>query len=101
MLKGVFQSFRLKTKDSDIGHFNIPKFHTLVHFEENIRLYRYINGYCTSINSKAGHRYIVKTFYNLINKWDSLSQIYSHNLRQVAVLIIEDKIAFINSNSVL
>ena len=68
MLKGVFQNFCPKTKDSNIGHFNIPKFHTLIHFEENICLYRYADGYCTSINGEAGHCYIVKAFYNLINK---------------------------------
>ena len=101
MLKSVFQSFRLKTKDSDIGHFNIPKFHALVYFEENIRLYRCVDGYCTSINSEAGHCYIIKAFYDLTNKWDLLFQIYSYNLRQVVVLAIKDKIAFINNNSIL
>ena len=68
MLKGVFQSFRLKTKDFNIGYFNILKFHAFVYFEENIRLYRCIDKYCTGINSKAGYYYIVKTFYDLINK---------------------------------
>jgi len=56
-----------------MGHFNIPKFYALVHFKENIRLYGYIDGYCTSANSEAGHRYIIKAFYDLINKRDSLS----------------------------
>jgi len=51
-----------------MGHFNIPKFHAFVHFEENIRLYGCADGYCTGANSEAGHRYIVKAFYNLINK---------------------------------
>ena len=64
-----------------MGHFNIPKFYALVYFKENIRLYKYINRYYTSANSKARHRYIVKTFYNLINKWDLLSEICSYNLR--------------------
>jgi hypothetical protein len=72
MLKGIFQNFHLKTKDSDIGHFNILKFHALVHFEENIRLYGCINRYYTSVNSEARHRYIIKAFYNLINKRDLL-----------------------------
>ena len=73
MLKGIFQSFHLKTKDSDIGYFNILKFHALIYFKENIRLYRCIDGYCTSINGEAKHCYIIKTFYNLINKQDLLS----------------------------
>jgi len=73
MLKGVFQSFCLKAKDSNIGYFNILKFHALVHFKENIRLYGCADGYCTSANSEARHCYIVKAFYNLINKWDLLS----------------------------
>ena len=68
MLKGVFQSFCLKIKDSNIGHFNIPKFYTLIHFEENICLYKCVDGYYTSINSKAKYCYIVKAFYDLINK---------------------------------
>ena len=72
MLKGVFQSFHLKIKDSNIGHFNIPKFHTLVYFKENIRLYGCADGYCTSINGKAGHCYIIKAFYDLTNKRDLL-----------------------------
>jgi len=84
-----------------MGHFNIPKFHALIYFKENIRLYRCADRYYTGANSKARHYYIVKAFYNLINKWDSLSQICSYNLRQVAVLAMEDEIAFINSNSIL
>ena len=68
MLKGVFQSFCLKTKDFNIGHFNIPKFHAFVYFKENIHLYRYIDGYYISINGEAGHCYIIKAFYDLINK---------------------------------
>jgi len=68
ILKGVFQSFHPKAKDSNIGHFNIPKFYALIYFKENIRLYRYTDGYCTGANSEAGHYYIVKAFYNLINK---------------------------------
>ena len=68
MLKGVFQSFHPKTKDSDIGYFNIPKFYALIYFEENIRLYRYADRYYIGVNSEARHRYIVKAFYNLTNK---------------------------------
>jgi hypothetical protein len=101
MLKGIFQSFRLKIKDSDIGYFNIPKFHTLIYFEENICLYRCADGYCTSINGEAGYYYIIKAFYDLINKQDLLFQICSYNLRRVVVLAIKNKIAFVNSNSVL
>ena len=68
MLKSIFQSFCLKAKDFNISHFNIPKFYTLIHFKENIRLYRYTDRYYTGINSEARHCYIVKAFYNLINK---------------------------------
>jgi len=56
-----------------MGHFNIPKFHAFIYFEENIRLYRYVDGYYTGANGKARHYYIIKAFYNLINKRDSLS----------------------------
>ena len=73
MLKGVFLSFCLKAKDFNTGHFNILKFHALICFEENICLYRYIDGYYTGVNSEARHGYIVKAFYNLVNKRDLLS----------------------------
>ena len=73
MLKGVFQSFYLKAKDSNTGHFNILKFYALVHFEGNIRLYGCADRYYTGANGKAGYYYIVKAFYNLINKRDLLS----------------------------
>ena len=56
-----------------MGYFNIPKFHALIYFKENIRLYRCADGYYTGANSEARHRYIVKAFYDLINKRDSLS----------------------------
>jgi len=56
-----------------MGHFNIPKFHALIHFKENIRLYGYADRYYTGVNSEARHRYIIKAFYNLINKRDLLS----------------------------
>ena len=101
MLKGIFQGFRPKAKDFNTGHFNIPKFYTLMHFKENICLYGYTNRYCTGINSETRHHYIVKMFYDLINKQDSLSQICFYNLRQVIILAIKDKIAFANSNSIL
>ena len=56
-----------------MGYFNIPKFYALIYFKENIYLYKYINRYYTSANSEAGYRYIIKAFYNLINKRDLLS----------------------------
>ena len=56
-----------------MGHFNIPKFYTLIYFKENIRLYGCIDGYYTGVNSEARYRYIIKAFYDLINKWDLLS----------------------------
>ena len=89
MLKSIFQGFHPKIKNFNISHFNIPKFCALVHFKENIRLYKCTNGYCIGVNGETGHHYIVKAFCNLINKWDLLSQICFHNLRQVTVLIIE------------
>jgi len=55
-----------------MGYFNILKFHALVYFKENIRLYGCADGYYTGVNSEARHRYIVKAFYDLINKWDLL-----------------------------
>jgi hypothetical protein len=56
-----------------MGHFNILKFHALIHFKENIRLYRCVDRYYTGANGEAGHYYIIKAFYNLINKRDLLS----------------------------
>jgi len=51
-----------------MGHFNILKFHALIYFKENIRLYGCVDRYYTSVNGEAGYHYIVKVFYNLTNK---------------------------------
>ena len=58
--------------NSNIGHFNILKFHALIHFKENICLYEYVDKYCTNANSETRYCYIIKAFYNLINKWNLL-----------------------------
>ena len=73
MLKRVFQSFHLKAKDFNISHFNMLKLHALIYFEENIHLYKCTDRYDTNVNGKTGHHYIVKVFYDLTNKRDSLS----------------------------
>ena len=56
-----------------MGYFNILKFYALVYFKENICLYGCVDRYYTGVNGEAGHRYIIKAFYNLKNKRDLLS----------------------------
>ena len=55
--------------------FNYPKFHTISHFIWSIRNYGSAINYNTAY-SKAAHKYLLKAFYNKMNKKEYESQIW-------------------------
>ena len=56
----VFSRYRTNLKDEkNAGHFNFPKFHSIVHYPEFIRLFGTTDGVDTS-QSEAGHKFWVK-----------------------------------------
>jgi Plavaka transposase len=99
-LKGVFQGFRPRAKDSDEGHFNFPKFHAMTHFMDHIRQFGAADGYDTS-NGEAAHKYAVKAYWNRTNKQSDFElQICLHNTRRVSVLATESWLLHYNSRTV-
>ena len=83
-----------------MGHFNFLKFYILLYFISYIHRFKSINRYNIKTNSKVGYKFIVKVFFNFINKQNYLLQIYRLNLKRVAVLAIEDILKFENTISI-
>jgi Plavaka transposase len=83
-LKWVFSRYRTNLKDEkNAGHFNFPKFHSIVHYPEFIRLFGTTDGVDTS-HSEAGHKYLVKENFARTNKRDNFQeQIIHHITRQI------------------
>jgi len=67
-LKWVFSRYRTNQKDErNAGHFNFPKFHSIAHYPEFIRLFGTTDGVDTS-HSEVG----VKENFARTNKRDGL-----------------------------
>src|ERR1700722_1240790 len=83
-LKWVFSRYRTNQKDErNAGHFNFPKFHSIAHYPEFIRLFGTTDGVDTS-HSEAGHKHLVKENYARTNKRDDFEeQIIHHITRQI------------------
>ena len=82
----MFQSFQPKAKDSNKGHFNFPKFHTMTHFMDHIHQFGTTNSYNTS-NGKAAYKYTVKAYWNQTNKQSNFElQIYLYNTQYIFIL---------------
>ncbi len=73
-------------------HFNFSKFHVISHYKELIELYKSIEDFNIE-HFEAIHKYLVKCFYQLINKKESFEiQIMQHNTWLINMLILEDMI---------
>ena len=68
--KESFRDMRLVDKDTKRGHFNIPKFHSMVHYVEHIQKYGSADGFDTA-HFESCHKYLVKAFYDRTNKSNS------------------------------
>ena len=71
--------------------FNYPKFHAVTHFAQCIRDHGSAINYDTAY-SKATHKYLLKAFYNRINKKEYDAQIRQHNVRYTNVIAMKDVI---------
>ena len=80
----VFSRYRTNLKDEkNAGHFNFPKFHSIVHYPEFIRLFGTIDGVDTS-HSEVRHKHLVKENFARTNKRDDFEeQIIHHITRQI------------------
>ncbi len=70
---------------------NYPKFHAISHFVQCIRDYGSAVNYDTA-HSKTVHKYLLKAFYNRINKKEYKSQIWQHNVRHTNIIAMKDVI---------
>ncbi len=76
----------------DERHFNFFKFHVISYYKQLIKLYESVKNYDIDY-FKATHKYLVKCFYDLINKRkDFQNQILKHNTRLMNMLAFEDTI---------
>ena len=69
--------------------FDYPKFHAITHFVLYIWDYDSVVNYNTTHN-KAVYKYLLKAFYNKMNKEKYNSQIWKHNVRHTNIIAIKD-----------
>jgi len=104
-LKDVFKNLRSKIShrktvnendddsvDLKKQHFNFSKFHVISHYKELIELYKSIKDFNIK-HFKVIHKYLVKCFYQLMNKRESFEiQIMQYNTQLINMLILKDMI---------
>ncbi len=104
-LKDVFKDLRSKIShrktvdendDDNVDlkkqHFNFSKFHVISYYKEFIELYESIKDFNIE-HFEAIYKYLVKCFYQLMNKRKSFEiQIMQHNTWLINMLILEDMI---------
>lgn len=90
--KEVFRNYRkTKAKDNE-GHFNFPKWHSLTHYVQMIRLYGYAPNWDTSHPEHKHHTYVKEGFRRTNKKNDWEDQLMEHHLRGLNMLALQDLI---------
>ena len=93
-LKFVFAAYRPTGGDSDVGHFNFPKWHMMSHYPEFIREYGAIDNFSTE-HSEAAHKYLVKSFFDRTNKRKTwYKQLIKHNTRHLNLVAMETRLLY-------
>ncbi len=73
-------------------HFNFSKFHVISHYKELIEFYESIEDFNIK-HFEAIHKYLVKCFYQLMNKKKNFEiQIMQHNTQLINMLTLENTI---------
>ncbi len=89
-LKNVFHHLQSECLDTDIDHFNISKLHAMTHYASQIWRYNSADNFNTE-HSKIAHKYLIKIFFNCINKWDTFqTQLLHHNTQHLNFLAMKD-----------
>ncbi len=88
-IKIAFEHHRLSDSKLCWPTFNYFKFHAISYFVQYIQDYDSAVNYDTA-HSKAAHKYLLKTFYNRMNKKEYDSQIRQHNIRQTNIIAMKD-----------
>ncbi len=89
-LKNVFHHLWFEHSDTDIDHFNISKLHAMTHYASQIQRYDSADNFNTK-QSEIAHKYLIKIFFNCINKWDTFqTQLLHHNTQHLNLLAMKD-----------
>ncbi len=89
-LKNVFRHLWSEHSDTDVDHFNISKLYVMTHYASQIWRYNSTDNFNTK-HSEIAHKYLIKIFFNCINKWDTFqTQLLHHNTRHLNLLAMKD-----------
>ncbi len=89
-LKKVFWHLQFLDTDTQQKHFNISKFHAMIHYANFIHWYDVIDNVNTKYK-KICHRYLIKKFFDCTNKCDTfLNQLIHHNTRHFNLLAMKN-----------
>ena len=91
-LKNVFHHLCSIDLNFKAGHFNISKLHIMTHYAQHICQYNSADNVNTE-HSKTAHKYLMKVFYNWMNKWKNFQeQLLNHNFCHLKILAMKNLI---------
>ena len=72
--------------------FDFCKFHGMLHYSDHVNNFGTMNGYNTA-HFKANHKFVLKLFYNRINKRENfLKQLVWHNQQRIKTLAMKETV---------
>jgi len=93
-LKKVFWHLRSLNTDTQQRHFNILKFHAMIHYANFIRRYDVVDNVNTKYE-KICHKHLIKRFFDCTNKRDTfLNQLIHHNTRHFNLLAMKNVLLY-------
>jgi len=96
-LKNVFRHLWSECSDTDVNHFNISKLHVMIHYASQIWRYNSADNFNTK-HSEIAHKYLIKIFFDCINKWDTFqTQLLHHNTWHLNLLTMKDILLYRNT----
>jgi hypothetical protein len=88
--KEVFQKYRNPKAKDDEQHFDFPKWHSLTHYVQMIRLYGCAPNWDTNHPEHKHHTYANEGFRRTNKKNDWEDQLMEHHLRGINMLALQD-----------
>jgi hypothetical protein len=89
-LKNIFHHLQSERSDTNINHFNISKLYVMTHYASQIRRYNSADNFNTK-HSETAHKYLIKIFFDCINKWDTFQmQLLHYNTQHLNFLAMKD-----------
>jgi hypothetical protein len=89
-LKNVFCHLQSEHSDTDVDYFNISKLYAIIHYASQIQKYDSADNFNTEY-SETAHKYLIKIFFNCINKRDTFQmQLLHYNTQHLNLLAMKD-----------